>query len=166
MPTIRIATAADLPAINAIYNHYVPISTCTYQTEPSTAAEREAWFAAHGPQHPVTVAELDREVVGWASLSRFHPRAAYGRTVENSVYVRHDRHRRGIGGLLLADSIERATALGHHTLIALIDAEQTASVTLHQRHGFVQVAHLREVGFKFGRWLDVVYLQRMLAGSS
>ena len=161
-PTVRLATHADLPAINAIYNHFVLCSTCTYQTEPTTAAEREAWFAAHGPRHPVTVAEVAGEVVAWASLSRFHLRAAYGHTVENSVYVRHDCHRRGLGSLLLADSIGRARALGHHTIMALIDADQTASVELHRRHGFVQVGHLREVGFKFGRWLDVVYLQRML----
>lgn len=164
-PAIRLATHADLPAINAIYNHFVLCSTCTYQSEPATAAEREAWFAAHGPEHPVTVAEIDGEVVAWASLSRFHARSAYARTVENSVYVRHDRHRRGLGSVLLADSIERARSLGHHTLLALIDAEQTASIELHRRHGFVQVARLREVGFKFGRWLDVVYLQRMLGGN-
>ena len=163
-PTVRLATAADLPAVNAIYNHYVLCSTCTYQTEPATAAEREAWFAAHGPAHPVTVAEADGEVVAWASLSRFHPRAAYGHTVENSVYVRHDRHRRGLGSLLLADSVDRARALGHHAVLALIDADQSGSVELHRRHGFAEVGRLREVGFKFGRWLDVVYLQRMLGG--
>lgn len=163
-PAVRLASSADLPAINAIYNHFVVCSTCTYQTEPSTPAERAAWLAAHGPEHPVTVAEIDGEVVAWASLSRFHARAGYARTVENSVYVRHDRHRRGLGSVLLADSIERARSLGHHTLLALIDAEQTASIELHRRHGFVQVARLREVGFKFGRWLDVVYLQRMLGG--
>ena len=162
VPLVRPATPADLPAINAIYNHYVLCSTCTYQTEPAAADERLAWFAAHGPQHPVTVAEVAGEVLAWASISRFHPRAAYGRTVENSVYVRHDCHRRGLGSLLLADSINRARALGHHTVIALIDAEQAPSIDLHRGHGFVQVAHLREVGFKFGRWLDVVYLQRML----
>lgn len=161
-PIVRLATAADLPAINAIYNHFVLCSTCTYQTEPSTAAEREAWFTAHGPQHPITVAEVDGEVLAWASLSRFHARAAYSRTVENSVYVRHDCHRRGMGSLLLADSIGRARSLGHHTIIAGIDAEQTASIELHRRHGFIDVARLREVGFKLGRWLDVVYLQRML----
>ena len=160
--TIRLATRADLPAINAVYNYYVLCSTCTYQTEPSTAAEREAWFESHGPEHPVTVAELGGELVGWASLSRFHPRAAYGRTVENSVYVRHDRQRQGVGGALLADSIDRARALGHHSLIALIDAEQSGSIALHTRHGFVQVGRLQEVGWKFGRWLDVVYLQRSL----
>ena len=161
-PTIRPATSADLPAINGIYNHYVPVSTCTYQTEPSTPAEREAWFAAHGPQHPVTVAVVGNEIVGWGSLSRFHPRAAYGHTVENSVYVRHDVQRKGVGSALLSDLIARARAAGHHTIVALIDAQQAGSIALHTRFGFAQAAHLKEVGFKFGRWLDVVYLQLLL----
>jgi len=159
--TIRPATPADLPAINEIYNHYVLHSTCTYQEEPSTAAEREVWLAAHSPAHPVTVAEEGGRVVGWASLSPFHPRSAYRRTVENSVYVRHDCQGHGIGSALLADSIDRAKALGHHTIIAGIDREQATSIALHRKFGFEQVAHLREVGFKFGRWLDVVYMQKM-----
>lgn len=160
--TIRLATQADLAAINAIYNHYVLHSTCTYQEEPSTDDERAAWFAAHGPKHPITVAERAGEVLGWGSLSKFHPRSAYGRTVENSVYVRHDLHRQGLGSALLADLIDRAPALGHHTLMALIDADQAGSVAIHRKHGFEPVAHLKEVGYKFGRWLDVVYLQRMV----
>lgn len=161
-PTIRLATLADLPAINEIYNHYVLNSTCTYDEEPTSAAEREVWFLGHGPQHPITVAERGAEIVGWASISPFRTRPAYRRTVENSVYVRHDRQRQGIGAALLADSIERAKALGHHTIIAAIDQEQAASVSIHQRLGFEQVAMLKQVGFKFGRWLDVVYLQKML----
>ena len=161
-PTIRLATPADLPAINAIYNHYVLHSTCTYQEEPSTVQERAAWFAAHGPKFPVTVAERDGEVVGWGSLSRFHPRSAYRLTVENSVYVRHDIHRQGIGATLLGDLVERARSAGHHSVLALIDSEQRGSITLHEKFGFVEVARLREVGFKFARWGDVVYLQRML----
>jgi len=161
-PTIRLAAQSDLASINEIYNHYVLHSTCTYQEEPSTATEREGWFAAHWPLHPVTVAVEDGRVVGWASLSPFHARSAYRRTVENSVYVHPDFQRRGIGSLLLADSIERAKVLGHHTIVAGIDAEQAPSVALHRKLGFEQVGHLREVGFKFGRWLDVVYLQKML----
>lgn len=161
-PTIRLATTADLTAINEIYNHYVLHSTCTYQEEPTTAAEREVWFLSHGPQHPITVAELNGAIVGWSSLSPFHTRSAYRRTVENSVYVRHDHQRQGIGMALLADSVDRARALGHHTIIALIDREQAASINIHQRIGFEQVAHLKEVGFKLGRWLDVVYLQKLL----
>ena len=165
MPTptlIRLATAADLASIDAIYNPYVLGSTCTYQTEPTTPAERAAWFAGRGAGHPVTVAELDGDVVGWASISRFRERAAYDRTVENAVYIRPDRHRRGIGSALLADSVDRARAAGHHAIIAVIDAEQPGSVALHERHGFVKVAHLREVGFKFGRWLDAIYMERVL----
>jgi phosphinothricin acetyltransferase len=162
MPVIRLATESDLSVINAIYNHYVLHSTCTYQTEPETPDARAAWFASHGPKHPVTVAEVDGEVVGWGSLSPFHRRAAYGRTVENSVYVRHDRHRRGIGRALLLDLIRRATDLGHHTIIAGISADQTASIAMHAAAGFVEVGRLREVGHKFGRWLDVAYLQLML----
>lgn len=160
--TIRPATVADLEAINAIYNHYVLHSTCTYQTEPETAADRRAWFDHHGPMHPVVVAEAAGEVLGWGSLSPFHPRAAYRHTVENSVYVRHDAHRRGIGGGLLGHLILLAQEIGHHAIIGGIDGQQAASLALHAKYGFVQVGQLREVGFKFGRWLDVFYVQRML----
>jgi L-amino acid N-acyltransferase YncA len=160
--TIRPATADDLPVINDIYNHYVLHSTATYQEEPEPIEGRRAWFQRHGAAYPVTVAMLDGSVVGWASLSPFHVRSAYRRTVENSVYVRHDLHRRGIGGALLSDLIARARSIGHHTIIAIIAAEQAGSVALHRKAGFTEVAHLREVGFKFGRWLDVVYLQLML----
>jgi phosphinothricin acetyltransferase len=159
---IRLATPSDLDAINRIYNHYVLCSTCTYQTEPETAEDRAAWFGAHGPAHPITVAEQSGLVLGWGSLSRYHPRAAYSRTVEDSIYVDANHQRRGVGRALLADLVERSAALGHHAIIAGIDAEQSGSVALHAALGFVTVGHLREVGFKFGRWLDVLYMQRVL----
>jgi L-amino acid N-acyltransferase YncA len=159
---IRLATGADLGRINDIYNHYVLHSTCTYQEEPHSAAERQRWFDEHGAAHPVTVAEIDGHVVGWGSLSRFHSRSAYRFSTENSIYVDHEWHRRGIGGRLLADLIERGRAAGHHTIVAGIDGDQPASLAIHARYGFEQVALLREVGFKFNRWLDVVYMQRML----
>ena len=159
---IRQAAAADLEAVNAIYNYFVLHSTCTYQMEPETAADRRAWFDRHGPQHPVLVAERAGEVLGWGSLSPFHARAGYRHTAENSVYVRHDAHRRGIGSALLKELILRARQIGHHTIIGGIDGEQAASIALHAKYGFVQVAHLREAGFKFGRWLDVIYMQLML----
>jgi len=162
---IRLAAEADLQAINDIYNHYVAHSVCTYQEEPETMSARLDWFVRHGSAHPVTVAVgRDGTVLGWGSLSGFHARSAYRRTVENSVYIRHDCRGRGLGRLMLADLIKRATSLNHHTIIAGIDAEQTASIALHRRLGFVEVARLKEVGFKFGRWLDVIYMQLMLQG--
>ena len=164
MPTtiIRLALESDLPAINAIYNHFVVHSTCTYQEEPSTADERAAWFAAHDTEHPIIVAESDSQVIGWGSLSRFHPRSAYRMTVENSVYVRHDLHRQGFGRVLLDDLIGRARQIRHHSIMALIDADQIGSIALHRQCGFEPVGHLKQVGFKFGRWLDVVYMQLLL----
>lgn len=159
---IRLATAGDLEPINEIYNHYVHQSTCTYQEESESMASRSAWLERHGPAHPVTVAEVDGTVVGWGSLSPFHARSAYRFTVENSVYVHRGWHRRGIGGLLLEDLIARARVIGHRTIIAGIDSSQEASVALHARLGFEKVAHLRDVGYKFDRWLDVVYMQLML----
>jgi L-amino acid N-acyltransferase YncA len=160
--TIRAAATTDLPAINDIYNHYVLHSTCTYQEEPEPIESRRKWFEAHGERHPVTVALLDDRIVGWGSLSPFHARSAYRETVENSVYVHHQMHRRGIGSLILQDLIERARAIGHHTIIAGIDGEQAASLAIHARFGFEKVAHLKEVGLKFGRRLDVIYMQLML----
>ena len=159
---IRPARVEDLPIINEIYNHYVLHSTCTYQTEPETMESRRAWFDHHGEKHPITVAEESGQIVGWGSLSRFHPRAAYSQTVENSVYVDHRLHRRGIGRSLLADLIDRAERIGHHAISAGIDGEQSPSVALHAALGFEQVGYLKQVGFKFGRWLDVIYMERLL----
>jgi L-amino acid N-acyltransferase YncA len=156
---LRAMTESDLGAVNAIYNHYVLRSTCTYQLEPETEAARAVWFRGHGPAHPLLVAEHDGRVVGWGSLSPFHPRGGYAHTVEDSVYVDHDFHRRGVGGALLAEIVARARVLGHHLIIAGIDAEQAGSIVLHARFGFVEAGRLREAGYKFGRWLDVVYMQ-------
>ncbi len=160
--TLRPATRADLPAINAIYNHYVLHSTATYQTMPSTDGERETWFAAHGERHPVIVAELDGAVIGWGSLSRFHARQAYENTVEDSIYIHHERLGRGLGTVLLKELLRLAQKIGHHTMLGGIDAAQAPSIALHEKFGFVQVSLLKEVGFKQGRWLDVVWMQKML----
>jgi L-amino acid N-acyltransferase YncA len=159
---LRPATVDDLPRINDIYNHYVLTSTCTYQEEPEAPEARRAWFDRHGPEHPIIVAVADGDVVGWGSLSPFHSRCAYRFTVENSVYVDHRWHRQGIGSLLLEDLVGRARAIGHHSIMALIDESQAASVALHARHGFEKVGQLSEVGYKFEHWLDVVYMQLRL----
>src|ERR1700685_1904106 len=102
---IRPATESDLVAINDIYNHYVLNSTCTYQEEPERMDDRRRWFGSHGVKHPVIVAEVGGQVVGWGSLSAYHGRSAYRRTVENSIYVHHKHHRRGIGAALLEELI-------------------------------------------------------------
>lgn len=159
---IRPATADDLPAIRDIYNHYVVHSTCTYQLEPDTEQDRRDWFHNRTDRHPVTVAEEGGRALGWASLSPWKARAGYARSVEASVYVHHDHHRRGLGRALALDLIDRARALGHHTILGGACTTQAASIALQESLGFQKVAHLREVGFKFGRWLDVVYLQLIL----
>ncbi|MBS0203150.1 MAG: N-acetyltransferase [Planctomycetes bacterium] len=162
-PSIRLAEEADLPTINDIYNFYVRTCTCTYQLEPETIEDRIAWFRDHQPEtYPVIVAEVDGQVVGWGSLSRFRPRAAYSPTVEGSIYIHHDFHRRGLGRLLLGDLIERARHAGFHSMIGGASADQTASIALQESFGFRHVARLSEVGYKFGKRLDVVYLQLML----
>jgi phosphinothricin acetyltransferase len=159
---LRLATVRDLERINEIYNHFVRHSTCTYQEEPESREGRAAWFEEHGAHHPVTVIEREGQVVGWGSLSPYRTRSAYRFSVENSVYIDHRWHRRGLGSLLLEDLIARARTIGHHTILAGIDSSQVASVALHRRYGFEPVAHLREVGYKFDRWLDVIYLQLLL----
>jgi L-amino acid N-acyltransferase len=163
MPTIRDAAPDDLAAINAIYNFYVARSTCTYDRDPRPDDAATAWLAAHDAPHPVTVAIDDAgAVIGWAALSAFRPRWGYRHTVEDTVYVRDDHHGRGTGSALLADLVARARALGHHAIVAAISADQAASVRLHERAGFRQVALLPQVGHKFDRWLDLAMLQLLL----
>jgi L-amino acid N-acyltransferase len=156
---IRLAVESDLQAVNDIYNHYVLTSTTTYQEVPSTLAERQAWFTKREPRHAVTVAEIAGEIVGWGSLNVFRERSAYRFSCENSVYVRHDMFRRGIGSALLRDSIDRARVGGFRVIVAGIDAEQTASLAVHAKCGFVEVGRFNQIGYKFDRWLDVVFMQ-------
>ena len=159
---IRLATESDLPAIREIYNHYVHTSTATFQLDPDTETERLAWFRGRGEKHPATVAVIDGEVVGWGSLSTWKERAAYDRTVEASVYVREGYFHRGIGRALLVDLIERARTLGHRVVIGGACTEHPASIALQASLGFIPVGTFRAVGSKFGRWLDVTYLQLVL----
>ncbi len=159
---LRPATESDLSAINDIYNYYVMHSSCTYQEAPDSIDERHDWFRNHGGKYPVTVAEQNGQVVGWSSISPYHRRSAYRHTVENSVYVHHDWHSRGIGSLLLKDLIEKSRALGHHAIIAAIDSGQTHSIALHAKHNFQHAGRLQHVGQKFDQWLDVVYMELLL----
>ncbi len=160
--SIRPAVLGDCAAINDIYNHYVFKDTCTYQTEPDSLTERQAWFERHGAGHPVLVAEQAGEVLAWGALSAFHPREGYRFSVEDSLYVRHDQRRRGLGKALLMQLLEEARRHGHRTVIALISADKPVSIALHEAFGFRHAGLLREAGYKFKTWLDVAYLQLML----
>lgn len=161
-PVFRAATSDDLIAINAIYNHYVLHSTSTYQTVPTTEAERTKWFEAHGEKHPVIVAELDGIVIGWGSLSKLHERQAFANSVEDSIYLHHEHTGRGIGKLMLVELLRLAKLAGHHTVLGAICSDQAGSIAMHEKLGFEMVARLREVGYKFDRWLDLVWMQKML----
>ncbi|MFI5381427.1 MAG: GNAT family N-acetyltransferase [Tepidisphaerales bacterium] len=159
---LRRATIGDCAAINAIYNYYVVHSTTTYQIEPDTLEVRERWFTAHDPRYPVIVAERNGAVVGWGSLNIWRSRQAYENTVENSVYVADGLHGQGIGSTILVELIRLGREIGHHTIVAVIDADQAVSIRLHAKHGFAEVGRLTQLGYKFNRWLDVVYMQLML----
>lgn len=160
--SIRLATRADAEDINDIQNHYVVRSTATFLTEPLTLEQRLAWLEGHSPAHPVIVAQADGLVAGWGSLEVFRARPAYRHTAEFSIYVHHERHRRGMGRALLAELVTRARSLGHHALVGGCCSESTGIIALLEASGFSRVAHFREVGRKFDRWLDVVFLQRLL----
>lgn len=162
---IRPANPEDVPAITDIYNEAILTTTATFDTEPKTTAERSAWLAGHDDRHPVMVAELDGQVVGWAAITRWSDRCAYDATGETSFYV-HSTHRgRGAGTQLLAALLTAARAAGFHTLLARIAEGSDASLRLHLRAGFVLVGTMQQVGRKFGRLLDVHVLQKLLAAS-
>ena len=161
---VRDARLDDSEAINDIYNHYVPISNCTMETDPVGIETRRIWFLEHGERFPVLVCESEGEVVGWASISPHRIRAAYRYTVEDAIYVRDDMRGRGVGGLLLDEMIVRVRDLGYHSMVAVINAEQRPSLALHSSRGFAEVAHLRQVGFKLGKWQDIKYMQ-LVVGS-
>lgn len=159
---VRDAADGDLPAIHAIFNHWIEHSTASFRTVPDTIEQTRAWFSNRDAAHPVLVAEHDGAVAGWASLNVHKPTGGYRHTVELSVYLRDDERGRGLGRRLLGELLERARAAGHHAVLGGVCTEQAASMRLHESMGFVKVAHLREVGFKFGRWLDVAYFEKVL----
>ena len=161
---IRPATEADLEAILQIYNEAVLTTTASYDYEPRTLEHRKQWFRDHQAQnYPVFVAvNPEGGVIGWSALNRYHDRPGYRYTTENSIYVSPAAQGQGVGKLLLPPLIQAARELGLHAIIAAIDAANDVSIRLHARFGFVQVGHFKEVGFKFDRWLDVVYMQLLL----
>ena len=159
---IRLARLADAEAIRQIYNTEVTGSTVTFDLVPRSLSDQEAWLEARSGAMAVLVAEQAGEVVGFASLSPYKDRPAYATSVEDSVYVRSDQRGTGVGRTLLTELIEVAGTRGFHTVMARIVGHHEASIALHRAVGFEPVGIEREVGRKFGQWLDVMIMQRML----
>lgn len=160
---IHDAREADLPAILAIHNQAVRETTASWNEHEVDLEDHRVWLAEkRGKGHPVLVARRGGEVLGYASYGPFRLFDGYRHTVEQSVYVRADSHRQGVGRLLLAALIERARAAGLHLMIAAIEAENTSSIALHAVLGFRETGRLPQAGAKFGRWLDLVLMQREL----
>ena len=160
---VRDAQQSDLPGLLAIYNDVIATSTAVYSELPVTLEDRRHWWQARvSSGYPVLVATDSTGVIGFSTFGDFRAWPGYRFTVEHSVHVRSDCRGRGVGGELLQALFPRAAALGKHVMIAGVDAANTASIRFHERHGFERAGHLREVGYKFGRWLDLVFLQRWI----
>lgn len=162
-PGVRLATEADIPQILAIYNDVILNTTAVYNYDPHTLEMRQEWFAQKQQLgHPVFVASAENKIVGFSTYGPFRAWQAYQFTVENSVYVKADCRGKGIAKLLMQPVIDAAKAAGKHTIVAGIDATNEASIYLHKQFGFEQVACFKEVGYKFGRWLDLAFMQLIL----
>lgn len=161
---MRPAGPGDLAAIQAIYSHHVRRGLATFEEEPPAVEEmRRRFDEVTGKGLPWLAADFGGVLAGYAYCAMYRTRSAYRYSVEDSVYVREDYHGRGVGAALLDALIERSTALGYRQMIAVIgDSAHAASINLHAAAGFLRVGTLRSVGFKFGRWVDSVLMQRPL----
>ncbi len=160
MITIREAIEPDLTQLLTIYNEIILNTTAVYDYEPHTMEMRKQWFDTKKAQgFPVFVAKDGELILGFSSSGSFRAWAAYKYSVENSIYVAANARGQGVGKLLLPPLIDAARKLNLHTIIAGIDATNEASLRLHKSFGFKEVAHFKEVGWKFGKWLDLKFLQ-------
>ena len=159
---IRVAQIKDAEAIRGIYNNEVTSGTATFDITPRTLQEQRDWLTERSGAHVVLVAEYGNQIIGFGSLSRYQTRPAYSTTVENSIYVRPQDQGKGVGLALLVALIEKASEHGFHTIIARISAESKGSIATHQKAGFKEVGRELQTGRKFGRWLDVVVMQRFV----
>jgi L-amino acid N-acyltransferase YncA len=163
MVNIRPATLPDLPQMLEIYNDIILHTTAVYHYEPHTLDMRLEWFESRRQQgFPIFVAEEVGIILGFSTFGSFRPWPAYKYTVENSVYVAAAHRGKGISKLLMPPLIESAREMSMHTMIAVIDASNNVSIKLHEQYGFKEVALLKEVGFKFERWLDLKLMQLIL----
>ena len=160
---VRDATEADLPAILAITNDAILHGTALWTIDPVTLDQRRAWMEERATEgSPVLVAERAEAIAGFGSYGRYRPHQGYDHTVEHSLYVREAARRAGAGRSLLAALVERAGRSGKHVMIGAIEARNNASIALHEQAGFTRAAVLPEVGRKFGRWLDLLFMFKRL----
>ncbi len=163
MVTVRNATEEDLPAMLEIYNEIILNTLAVWHEEAHTLAMRKEWFALKKEQgFPVLVAESQGVILGFATIATFRPWSGFRFTVENSVYVRPENRGQGVAKLLLPALIDAAKQLNIHAIVAGIEATNDISIALHEKFGFIEVAHFKEVGFKFGRWMDLKFMQLTL----
>ncbi|WLH79946.1 GNAT family N-acetyltransferase [Pseudomonas sp. FP2335] len=160
---IRDALESDLPAIRDIYNDAVLNTTAIWNEHPVDLANRQAWFNARQAQrYPILVSVENGEVTGYASFGDWRPFEGFRYSVEHSVYVRNDQRGKGLGPLLMQALIARARSAGKHVMVAAIESGNQASIRLHERLGFVTTGQMPQVGIKFGRWLDLTFMQLAL----
>jgi len=163
MVNIREATENDLGELLSIYNDIILHTTAVYQYEIHTMEMRREWFITKQQQgFPVFVAEEDNSIAGFSTIGTFRNWQAYKYSVENSIYVASGARGKGAGKLLMEPLIKAAKRLDMHTIVASIDATNEVSLRLHKRFGFEEVAHFKEVGYKFDKWLDLKFLQLIL----
>ena len=165
---VRRAREEDLAPITAIYNHYVQHTVATFDLVPFRVEDRRAWFEQFDGNdsegHPLLVAEIDGRVVGYAYYLPYRPKAAYAHTKETTIYVDPQARGRGVGSALYSELIALARRAKIHTLIGVLGGENPESAALHRKFGFELVGTCREVGFKFGAWVDTFTYQLILEG--
>jgi len=161
---IRDAIHADLPGIRDIYNDAVANTTAIWNEQPVDLGNRQAWYSARQSQHyPILVAvDANDAVLGYASFGDWRPFQGFRQTVEHSVYVRNDQQGKGLGPALMNALIERARGCDKHVMVAAIESGNVASIRLHERLGFTITGQMPQVGSKFGRWLDLTFMQLIL----
>jgi L-amino acid N-acyltransferase YncA len=160
---IRSATTRDAAAIAAIYAHHVAHGIGSYDTEARSEEETLALIVHHQSRGwPFLVAELSGRVAGYAYASQFKPRAGYAWTCEDSIYIDPAHQGKGVGRALLTELVTTAESVGFRTMVAVVGGAQPASVGLHAACGFVEAGRLNGMGWKHGRWLDTIYMQRTL----
>jgi len=160
---VRDAVLADQPGILNIYNDAVLHTTAVWNEAPRSEAEQQQWFDAKQSQNlPVLVAHIDGEIAGFCSYGPFRPWYGYRFTVEGSIYVAQRYRRRGIATSLLNTLLQRARAQGMHAIVAGIEAENVASIRLHEQCGYRIAGCLHQVGYKFERWLDLIFMECIL----